>query len=219
MLAAREKAYISRRPYWTLFKPLALFYRHQLEAALTRALRREGVALEGARVLEDGCGAGNFLRQLVDLGAEPRRVVGLDNNLEDIKAARARTPAAFVVGDARALPFRDGVFDIVTQAVLFSSLPPGASRENAAAEIARVLTTEGTVIWYDFIEKAKRGLPRGLTLAEVRALFPGWRLAAYKFGLRFKWASFVVNKSRLLADALAAFSIARSHYVIIMRRP
>jgi len=221
MLSKAEKEYVSSRGYWTLFKPLALFYRHQLELALTRALRREGVALEGKRLLEDGCERGNLLRLLVEMGASPGRCVGLDRDIEALRDGRAKTAAAvrFVRGDATALPFRAGAFDVVFQSLLFSSLPPGEARERAAREIGRVLADGGVFVWYDFVERAKEGLPRGLELGEVRELFPGWRLATYKFGLRFRWVHFLVNKWRWLAETLASLGVARSHYVIIMRRP
>jgi ubiquinone/menaquinone biosynthesis C-methylase UbiE len=204
-----------------LFKPLALFYRHQLEVALTRALRREGVALEGKRLLEDGCERGILLRQLLELGATPGRCVGLDRDVGALREGRENTAATvrFVGGDAAALPFRDGAFDVVVQSLLFSSLPPGETRERAAAEVERVLADGGVFVWYDFIEKAKDGLPRGLELGEVRELFGGWRLAAHKFGLRFRWVQFLVNKWLWLAQTLASLGVARSHYVIIMRRP
>jgi ubiquinone/menaquinone biosynthesis C-methylase UbiE len=221
MLSRLEKEYVDARGYWTLFKPLALFYRHQLELALTRALRREGVALEGKRLLEDGCERGNLLRQLLELGASPGRCVGLDRDVAALRDGRDKTAAAvrFVCGDAGALPFRAGAFDVVVQSLLFSSLPPGEARERAAAEVGRVLADDGVLVWYDFVERAKEGLPRGLELGEVRELFPGWRLAAYKFGLRFRWVHFLVNKWRWLAQTLASLGVARSHYVIIMRRP
>jgi ubiquinone/menaquinone biosynthesis C-methylase UbiE len=221
MLSRTEKEYINARGYWTLFKPMALFYRHQLERALSRALRREGVALEGKRLLEDGCERGNLVRLLVEMGASPGRCVGLDRDIEALRDGRAKTAAAvrFVCGDAAALPFRAGAFDVVFQSLLFSSLPPGEKRERAAREMGRVLADGGVVVWYDFVERAKEGLPRGLELDEVRALFPGWRLAAYKFGLRFRWVHFLVNKWRWLAETLASLGLARSHYIIVMRRP
>jgi ubiquinone/menaquinone biosynthesis C-methylase UbiE len=221
MLSKAEKEYINARGYWTPFKPLALFYRHQLELALTRALRREGVALEGKRFLEDGCERGNMLRQVIGLGASPGRCVGLDRDVEALGDARATTAPGvqFVCGDAAALPFRGGSFDVVVQSLLFSSLPPGEARERAAGEVERVLADGGLVVWYDFVERAKEGLPRGLELGEVRELFPGWRLAAYKFGLRFRWVHILVNKWFWLAQTLASLGLARSHYVIIMRRP
>ena len=221
MLSEAEKEYIAGRGYWTLFKPMALFYRHQLERALTRALRREGVALEGKRLLEDGCERGILLRQLLELGATPGRCVGLDRDVDALREGRELTAPAvrFVCGDAAALPFRDGAFDIVVQSLLFSSLPAGEARERAAAEVGRVLAAGGVVVWYDFVERAKEGLPRGLDLGEVRELFGGWRMAPYKFGLRFRWVHFLVNKWRWLAETLASLGVARSHYIIVMRRP
>jgi len=219
MLSPFEKEFIRQRGYWTLFKPLALFYRHRLEMALTRALRREGLGLEGRRLLEDGCGEGNFLRQLVDLGATPGRCVGVDRDPYAAQAARHRTPASFAAADAGALPFHDGTFDVVAQSLLFSSLPPGEARRRAAAEVARVLADDGVLIWYDFVESAKEGLPRGLELADVAELFPGWTMRPHKFGLRFRWALFLVNKSLALAHALASLGLARSHYIILLRKP
>ena len=38
-------------------------------------------------------------------------------------------------------------------------------------------------------------------------------------GLRFRWAHFLVNTWLWLAQTLASLGVARSHYVIIMRRP
>lgn len=221
MLSRAEKEYVASRGYWTLFKPLALFYRHQLEVALTRALRREGVALEDKRILEDGCERGNLVRLLLELGAAPGRCVGLDRDEAALRDGRAKTAAAvhLVRGDAAALPFRDGAFDVVFQSLLFSSLPPGETRERAAREMERVLAEGGVLVWYDFVERAKEGLPRGLELDEVRALFPGWRLAVSKFGLRFRWVHVLVNKWLWLTQTLASLGVARSHYVIIMRRP
>jgi len=222
MLSANEKEYIASRGYWTPFKPLALFYRHQLERSLTRALRREGVALEGCRWLEDGCERGNFFRQVIEFGAAPARGVGFDRDAAALADARVKAAAgaSFVCGDAAALPFRAGAFGVVFQALLFSSLPPGETRERAAREIERVLTDDGVLVWYDFVERAKGGgLPRGLKLPEVRALFPAWRLSAYKFGLRFRWVTLIVNKWRWLAETLASLGVARSHYIIVMRRP
>lgn len=220
MLTAAEKKFLAGREYWTMHKPLVLFYRHELERALARALRRAGVALEGRRILEDGCGEGRFLRQLVEFGAEPARVYGVERDAAALNAARERASRArYVRADAAALPFQDGRFDVATQSVLFSSLPPGETRRRAATELARVLRPGGLLIWYDFVERAREGLPRGLELGEVRALFPGWPMTAYKFGLRFRWASVLVNKALWLAHLLAAAGVRRSHYVILLTKP
>ncbi len=77
------------------------------EAALER------VELQaGQRVLDIGCGAGTFLRLVVEHGA---RAFGLDASEALIELARRRVPAAEVrTGEMEALPYADDGFDLVT---------------------------------------------------------------------------------------------------------
>lgn len=72
-------------------------------------------------VLDVGCGSGDIGRALVREAERRHRklhVVGLDRSDAVLAIARARTPEAaglqFVRGDATALPFADGSFDIAT---------------------------------------------------------------------------------------------------------
>jgi SAM-dependent methyltransferase len=64
----------------------------------------------GEVVLDVGCGPGRHAHALAGRGV---RVVGVDisERFVALAAAEARPDAAFARGDARALPFRDGVFD------------------------------------------------------------------------------------------------------------
>jgi SAM-dependent methyltransferase len=74
----------------------------------------------GARVLDVACGSG---RDAVALAAAGARVVGIDHLPDALERARRLAdraaapphPPTFLVADAtRTLPFRDGVFDLVT---------------------------------------------------------------------------------------------------------
>lgn len=69
----------------------------------------EAVAtLESARMLDVACGTGFLTRHLRG------EVVGLDQSESMLEEARQQAPhAAFVQGDALALPFEDGAFDRV----------------------------------------------------------------------------------------------------------
>jgi SAM-dependent methyltransferase len=105
----------------------------------------EGLALTGdARVLDVGCGPGNFTRRFA-LAAPDGVVVGLDASRTMLARAVSETRAenvTYVLGDACALPFRDAVFDAVC---CFAALYLIEDPMRALDEIARVLAPGGSV--------------------------------------------------------------------------
>jgi SAM-dependent methyltransferase len=99
----------------------------------------------GERVLDLGCGTGNAALLAARAGAA---VTGLDPAARLLGVARERFGAealagAFLVGDAHALPFDDGAFDVVLSVfgVIFA---PNAER--ALTEMMRVLTRGGRAL-------------------------------------------------------------------------
>ncbi|MFD9940981.1 class I SAM-dependent methyltransferase [Nonomuraea sp. NPDC059023] len=85
-----------------------------------------------ARVLDVGCGDGN-------LRAESPQVVGLDGSMTMLRAH----PAPRVLGEAAALPFRDGSFDAVTAVNMLYHLPDPLL---AIREARRVLRPGGLFV-------------------------------------------------------------------------
>jgi len=68
--------------------------------------------LDGALVLDTGCGEGRLLGLLAERGAS---VVGVDLSADAVAGAEQKLPsrAGLLVGSVLALPFPDGVFDVV----------------------------------------------------------------------------------------------------------
>jgi ubiquinone/menaquinone biosynthesis C-methylase UbiE len=92
----------------------------------------------GRATLDLGCGEGRFARAL---GADGHCVVGVDVSPELVELARAADPGGtYIVGDADALPFEDGAFDVV---VAFNVLSCVSDAGRAIAEAARVLAPGG----------------------------------------------------------------------------
>lgn len=99
----------------------------------------EGLIPAPARATLDlGCGEGRFARRLSATG---HHVTGLDVSPALVARAREQDPGGeYLVGDAVALPFEDGAFDLV---VAFNVLSCVGDLGRATGEIARVLPRGG----------------------------------------------------------------------------
>ena len=103
-----------------------------------------------APLLDIGCGAGWWLRGLAGQGVDPQRLHGVDILGERLERLRGRLPGATVVsGDARALPFADGRFALVTFFTVLSSLRGRNDARAALSEAWRVLAPGGLLVVYD----------------------------------------------------------------------
>jgi SAM-dependent methyltransferase len=143
-------------------------------------MRREhGIALEALaltrneRVLDVGCGPGNFTRSFAR-NAVGGTVVGLDTSRTMLAQAVRETHAsnvAYVRADACALPFRDACFDaICCFAALYLIEHPLRTLE----EIARVLMPEGRIV---LLSSCSRGPFTAISAPLVKA-FTGVRMFA-----------------------------------------
>lgn len=115
------------------------------------ALIERYVPLQGKRVLDLGCGLGEYVRAFARRGA---RVLGSDIATSRLVEARIRAAAAattagdvqgFLAAAGEALPFRDGCLDLI---VLNEVIEHVADDRETLREVARVLAPGGTCILY-----------------------------------------------------------------------
>lgn len=105
---------------------------------VTPILDRAAAGRTNLSVLDCGCGTGHNLRQLARYGA----TFGVDLTAAGLEIARqAGRPLARA--DAMRLPFRSGVFDLVTSFDMLQCVPHDAG---VVREIARVLKPGGHVV-------------------------------------------------------------------------
>jgi len=130
------------------------------------AIRKKGVTIPSARILEIGCAAGAGLKAWALAGAHAENLFGIDVREDSIAAAKESLPQAHLVsGSAEHLGYPDGYFDVVIQSNVFSTLTDDALRSRIAQEMQRVCRPQGFVVWYD---------TPSFTIAQIRALFPEW---------------------------------------------
>jgi len=190
-------------------------YVQAVERALLQALAEARVRLEGARVLDVGCGSGYFLHRLREYGAgECHGIDLMENRIAD---ARERYPALeWQVGSATDLSFEDGAFDLVTQFTCLSSILDDEVRLAAAREIRRVAA--GSVLSLDTRRAGEERAPTptvALDRAELRRLFGEpvlLRRPALSFGL-----AQLAGHHDVVARAAALLPSLRTHYLGVWR--
>ena len=173
-------------------------------------------------MLEVGCGAGQWLRDLVRWGAAPGRLHGVD--LLGDRLAEARESCAPAVGLAQAsateLPYPSARFDLVLQSTVFTSILDPAVRRAAAAEMLRVLRSGGAVLWYDYYYDNPRNPDvRRVGRGELASLFPGCSLAIERVTLAPPLTRMLAGHAALLCQALSRLPWLRTHYLGLIRKP
>jgi ubiquinone/menaquinone biosynthesis C-methylase UbiE len=200
--------------------PAQLSLRQERERVALAMLRREGMLpLNGRRVLDVGCGWGQWLVDFETWGVGRDRLAGVDLIEDRVAGARRRVPGADLrVGDASSLPWAPGEFDIVVQSTVFSSILEAEMRRAVAAEMRRVLAPGGVVLWYDFfVGNPRNRAVRGVTRRELRELFPGMRARARRVTLAPPVARRLAPRAYPLAAAVQAARVLDTHLLATLR--
>jgi SAM-dependent methyltransferase len=190
-------------------------------AALKRQIAAMSLRLEKLCILEVGCGSGDVLALLCELGAAEEQLTGVDLRGGALNEARARFPRAKLVeANAEALPLPDETFDLVAMFTVMSSVLSPGVRQAIARETARVLRPGGLVLWYD-MRRANPWNPnvRAVSTTELLELFPG-------FDSRFVAATLLPQLARRLGpvtkplfSVLHAVPAMRSHWLGTLKKP
>jgi SAM-dependent methyltransferase len=176
--------------------------------------RHHLMPLAERRVLDVGCGDGSVLRDLVRYGASPRYLEGVDLLPERIRRARELSPGIrFSVGDAQALPYPDGAFDLTLAFTLLSSVIDGGGRRRVAEEAMRVLRPGGALLLYDFWLNPGNPDVRPLRAGEIRRLFSGHEIDLRRVTLAPPITRAVARWSWLLCEVLEKVPVLRTHYL------
>lgn len=129
---------------------------HVRGAAVSKELA-ESITLEGATVLDVGCGLGGPCRMLAD--EYNCQATGIDLSNEYIRTAKELSKlvkldskTSFIQGDATSLPFNDNTFDVVWTQHVQMNIP---DKNKLYSETSRVLKPGGHFLYYDILKKGE----------------------------------------------------------------
>lgn len=194
---------------------------HERQSALQLVLAEHGLLpLTSHRVLDLGCGHGGVLASLLDLGAQPHNLYGIDLLPDRIEAARRAYPdIRFACGNAEHLDFQDACFDLVLLFTVFSSILDDGMAHNIAHEVRRVLKPSGAVLWYDFrYNNPWNPHVRGMTKWHIRQFFPDFEMHLRTITLLPPLARRMGRLTPVLYPLLAAIPPLRTHYLGLLRK-
>ena len=124
-------------------------------------------------------------------------------------------------GSATQLPWPDRSFDLVCQHTMFTSILDRGMREQAAAEMTRVLREGGGILWYDFAYDNPRNPDvRGVAKREIQILFPQLAIHLQRVTLAPPIARRLPRPLLpMLHPLLGAIPFLRTHYLGLFLKP
>lgn len=181
-LAAINRHYTERflpaNPWASLLNAHPYLVARQRQRRLRDALVACGVrtpeALREMSVLDVGCGSGSNLAWLVELGADPTRLTGIDLVAQRTEVARSRFAGIrFVAGDFLTADV-GGPFDVVMMFAVLSSVTNAELKRGLMDKALRLLRPGGIFFFYDVV--SRRPVPgtadyQRLTFAELEGYF------------------------------------------------
>ncbi len=206
------------------FRTVNLLIRQDKERAWNSLIARwlQGRALSSLNIAEVGCGSGMNLLYMLSLGADPARITANELQADRLAAARHNLPSAvtFLPGDASQLAIAEGTLDLVIQSTVFSSILDKALRQSVADRVMAWLKPGGCLLWYDFtFDNPKNRDVEGITLADIRALFPAAAIKAKRVTLAPPLARRLGILTPLAYPLLNLAPFLRTHVACIIEKP
>ena len=201
-----------------------LFTQYRFRAVAAPLLKRSGFTeLSHIEVLHVGCGTGGWLRTLLEWGARPEHLHGIDLLEDRIEKARALGMGIdFQVASGYDIPYPEDSMDLVSAHTVFSSILDASARKALAGEMSRILKSTGKILIYDYrISDPRNPDTVGIRKREIQRLFPDFTIQLRSLTLAPPILRRVALLLPLLAHALeSCFPFLRTHtfYLISSRK-
>jgi len=207
---------------YSWFNSAYQFMVQQRERQLLGVLcRYEFAELQNRTILEVGCGTGQWLRDFVKWGAQPKNVTGIDLLVDRLAQARRLCPPGVRIQctSGAQLPFVDQTFDLVFQSTVFTSILDLDLKRRVAAEMVRVVKRQGLILWYDYhVNNPWNSDVQGVKRREIYDLFPNCRIDLERITLLPPLARVLAPYSYLACYLMEKFPLLCTHYLGAIRK-
>jgi len=172
-------------------------------------------SLSASRMLDIGCGNGDVLASLIEIGAQAENLYGVDLLITRLQNAKERYPhIAFQCVNAEQLPFADGFFNIILFFTVFSSILDRTMQRNVAREANRLLAPGGIIFWYDFrYNNPFNPHVRAMRCSDIQNLFKGFDLHFIPITLLPPLARRLGRYTSFLYPKLVRIPFLRTHFI------
>jgi SAM-dependent methyltransferase len=177
--------------------------------------------LSRLEALDVGCGTGGWLRTLMEWGASPENLHGIDLLEDRVERAKVLCPGIDLqIGSGYEIPYPSESMDLVSAHTVFSSILDGAIRKSLAQEMVRVVKPAGAVFIYDYrISDPRNPDTIGIRKKEIQRLFPEFQVNMRSLTLAPPLARRIAPVSPLLAHAMEAwFPFLRTHALYFLKK-
>ena len=198
------------------FNPGYIYRIQELERAILTALGRTGhTNLETLTALDIGCGRGDWTRQLINWGAQPQNLCGVDLVEERVDAARRLCAPGVRIDCGSALQLRhpDRSFDVVILFSVFCMILNDDVCRGIAREAMRVLKNDGVILWCDYrYQPPGEKDARAVNLRQLRQFFRGARITARPIHPLPPLLRRIGPYAPFMCGVVGLFPFARTHY-------
>ncbi|MCX7906816.1 MAG: class I SAM-dependent methyltransferase [Bacteroidetes bacterium] len=197
----------THRARWAALHPAERRHRVRQYEALLELLAQTGWSdLAGKRVLDVGCAEGRLLGLMLDLGALPQHLAGVEVRPEVLQKAQER----FLGSDLRLVegppwPFAEVSFDLILLSLVFSSVASQEARAELAREVLRLLRPGGYLWWWDMPHQSLIAGGHGRPLNPLR-LWPDLKPQALYWGAP-RWRSPIWTGRRMIRLLEGAWNV------------
>ncbi|HVO76299.1 MAG TPA: class I SAM-dependent methyltransferase [Ignavibacteriaceae bacterium] len=209
--------------YYSFLNPAIYLGEQEKELILIKLIKYAGLhPLENKKLLEIGAGTGKNILEFIRLGFLPENLTANELLPERFSLLRKNLPTNVTIleGNALELNLERGLFDIVFQSMVFSSILDKEFQKELAEKMWSWTKSGGGILWYDFTYNNPRNKDvAGMSFQTIEKLFPQGKIKKWRLTLAPPLSRAVTKITPQFYYFLDFFPFLRTHLLCWIQKP